>query len=316
MASLISIIIPVYNEAENLPDLRAKVVESAEALDCPFEIILVNDGSSDDSQAILERFSTEDIRIKVIELRRNFGQTAALMSGIHHAQGDILIPMDGDLQNDPADMSKLLEKLEEGYDVVSGWRKDRQDRMIDRKLPSFIANKLISWISGVHLHDYGCTLKAYRADVLKDVKLYGEMHRFIPIYSSWQGGRVCEIPVTHHPRTRGISKYGWMRTFKVILDLLVVQFLSKYDTKPIYVFGAIGLGLMCMGIAVGVWSLILKFFYETSFINTPLPLLSAMCILLSVIVILMGLLAELLIRIYYESQDKRTYIVRSSRNLD
>lgn len=311
---MLSIIIPVYNEAENLRPLREQTVAALEALGKPFEVIFINDGSTDESGNILASFATEDKRLKAINFRRNFGQTAAIMAGIDYASGTILIPMDADLQNDPKDIGRLLAKLDEGYDVVSGWRQNRQDPAISRKLLSFFANKLISRISGVRLNDYGCTLKAYRRDVLKDVKLYGEMHRFIPIYSSWYGGRICEIPVTHHARTHGTSKYGANRIIKVVLDLIVVTFLSKYDTKPIYVFGTFGVLLFLASMLAGVWALILKFFFETSFVQTPLPLLTVMCFIMSMMSILMGLLAELLTRIYYESQDKSVYLVKNTHN--
>lgn len=311
---MLSVIIPVYNEAENLRPLREQTVAALEALGQPFEVIFINDGSTDESGNILASFATEDKRLKAINFRRNFGQTAAIMAGIDYASGTVLIPMDADLQNDPKDIGKLLAKLDEGYDVVSGWRQNRQDPAISRKLPSFVANRLISWISGVRLNDYGCTLKAYRRDVLKDVRLYGEMHRFIPIYSSWYGGRICEIPVTHHARTHGTSKYGTNRIIKVVLDLIVVRFLGKYDTKPIYVFGTFGLLLFLASILAGVWALILKFFFETSFVQTPLPLLTVMCFIMSMMSILMGLLAELLTRIYYESQDKSVYLVKNTHN--
>ena len=312
--TMLSVIIPVYNEAENLRPLREQTIAALEALGKPFEVIFINDGSTDESGNILASFATEDKRLKAINFRRNFGQTAAIMAGIDYASGTILIPMDADLQNDPKDIGRLLAKLDEGYDVVSGWRQNRQDPAISRKLLSFFANKLISRISGVRLNDYGCTLKAYRRDVLKDVKLYGEMHRFIPIYSSWYGGRICEIPVTHHARTHGTSKYGANRIIKVVLDLIVVTFLGKYDTKPIYVFGTFGVLLFLASMLAGVWALILKFFFETSFVQTPLPLLTVMCFIMSMMSILMGLLAELLTRIYYESQDKSVYLVKNTHN--
>ena len=311
---MLSVIIPVYNEAENLRPLREQTVAALEALGRPFEVIFIDDGSTDESSNILASFATEDKRLKAINFRRNFGQTAAIMAGIDYASGTILIPMDADLQNDPKDIGRLLAKLDEGYDVVSGWRQNRQDPAISRKLLSFFANKLISRISGVRLNDYGCTLKAYRRDVLKDVKLYGEMHRFIPIYSSWYGGRICEIPVTHHARTHGTSKYGANRIIKVVLDLIVVTFLGKYDTTPIYVFGTFGVLLFLASMLAGVWALILKFFFETSFVQTPLPLLTVMCFIMSMMSILMGLLAELLTRIYYESQDKSVYLVKNTHN--
>jgi len=238
-----------------------------------------------------------------------------MMAGIDHASGDTIIPMDGDLQNDPADIHRLLEKLEEGYECVSGWRKNRQDGELKRNLPSRIANRLISWISGVHLHDYGCSLKAYHKDVIKGVKLYGEMHRFIPIYASWSGARVTEIPVTHHARLFGKSKYGLERVAKVVLDLIVVKFLSKYATKPIYVFGGFGLMSIFISGLAGAYALYLKIFEHVSFILTPLPLLMVMSFITGVMSILMGLLAELVMRTWYESQGKSVYLVRNTINL-
>jgi dolichol-phosphate mannosyltransferase len=238
-----------------------------------------------------------------------------MAAGIRAARGEILIPMDADMQNDPADIANLLAKLSEGYDVVSGWRKHRQDHG-SRVLPSQIANRLISGISGVHLHDYGCSLKAYRREVLADVQLYGEMHRFIPIYASWAGARVTEIPVSHHPRLSGVSKYGFARIFKVMLDLITVKFLASYATKPIYVFG--GAGFACMGLAVaaGVWAVLLKLRHIADFIQTPLPLLVVTLAIMGVQLVLMGLLAEIMMRTYHESQGKLTYHVRNTLNLD
>jgi glycosyltransferase involved in cell wall biosynthesis len=224
--------------------------------------------------------------------------------------------MDGDLQNDPADIPKLLAKLDEGYDVVSGWRHDRKDHTLRRNLPSRIANLLISTISGVKLHDYGCSLKAYRRDVVKGVKLYGEMHRFIPIYASWEGGRVAEVPVTHHPRIHGESKYGADRVLKVVLDLIVVQFLARYANRPIYVFGTFGIGCIVVAFLAGSWAVYLKYFEHTTFIQTPLPLLVALLTVTGFMSILMGLLAEIIMRTYYESQGKDVYLVKSTANLD
>lgn len=312
---MLSLIIPVYNEADNLPHLRAAVADALGELRRPYEVIFVDDGSSDGSAELLQCFAASDPNIKVISFRRNFGQTAAMMAGIAHATGEIMVPLDADLQNDPHDIARLLAKLDEGYDVVSGWRKDRQDPWLSRTLPSAVANWLISSISGVHLHDYGCTLKAYRSSVLKGVRLYGEMHRFIPIYSAWQGGRICEIPVRHHPRRFGTSKYGARRIFKVVLDLLVVKFLSRYDTKPIYVFGFFGALFFLASLLSGIAAVILKLFFGVSFIQTPLPLLTVMGLILSVMTLLMGLLAELLVRVYYESQGKPTYLIRDTRNI-
>lgn len=312
---MISIVVPLFNEKDNLAPLVEKLSAELEKLHRPFEVILVNDGSSDGSEAILADIAEMDPRFKVINLRRNFGQTAAMMAGIDFAQGEVIVPMDGDLQNDPADISCLLAKLDQGFDVVSGWRKSRRDPALKRNLPSRLANWLISWISGVHLHDYGCSLKAYRREVIKGVKLYGEMHRFIPIYASWQGAKVTEIPVTHHSRVHGSSNYGLERVFKVVLDLLVVKFLALYSTKPIYVFGGFGLvGLLIsfLAMAYAIW---LKFVHGTSFILTPLPLMAVMCFITGIMSILMGLLAELVMRTYFESQQKSVYLVKNTLNI-
>lgn len=257
-----------------------------------------------------------DRRIRVITFRRNVGQTAAMMAGIDHARGAIIVPMDGDLQNDPADIPAMLEKLEDGYDVVSGWRRDRQDRFLSRILPSLLANKLISWISGVPLNDYGCTLKAYRREMLQGFRLYGEMHRFVPIYARWQGARMTEMAVRHHPRRFGTSKYGLERIIKVVLDLVVVKFLTQYETKPIYIFGFAGVGFMGLAFLTGLWALYLKFVDGVSFIQTPLPLLVTLGVITGVMCVLMGLLAELLVRIYFESQGKSHYTVKSTINFD
>ena len=285
-------------------------------LDLPWEVIFINDGSSDGSWQILDQLAEGHRQVKIIHFKRNFGQTAALMAGIDFARGDVLIPMDGDLQNDPADIPRFLSKLDEGYDVCSGWRQDRQDSNLKRKIPSRIANFLISRISGVYLHDYGCSLKAYRKEVIKGVKLYGEMHRFIPIYASWQGARVTEIPVTHHARLHGTSKYGLERTVKVILDLIVVKFLAQYAQKPIYVFGSVGLASFLIALVAASASLYYKFFGNKSFISTPLPLLFVLTSITGVMCILMGLLAEIIIRTYYESQNKPVYLIAEKRNLE
>lgn len=312
---MISVIVPIYNEEASLVNLYDQVSAVMRTLDHPWELILVNDGSTDRSQERLDELSVRDAAVKVVSLRRNFGQTAAMMAGVDYAVGDIIIPMDGDLQNDPRDIPRLLEKLEEGFDVVSGWRKDRKDNPIKRIFLSRLANRIISFISGVSLHDYGCSLKAYRKDVIKNIRLYGEMHRFIPIYASWFGARITEIPVTHHPRQNGKSNYGMERTFKVILDLMVVKFLSKYSEKPMYVFGAVGFFCLVISFLSGVWALYLKFAEQVSFISTPLPLLVVMTGITGFMCILMGLLAELIIRTYYESQGKPVYLVSETRNL-
>ena len=313
---MISVTVPIYNEIDSILPLHAAVSAVLNKLGRQWELILVNDGSSDGSAPVLDQLAELDPNVKVIHLRRNFGQTAAMMAGIDYARGDIIIPMDGDLQNDPSDIPRLLEKLEEGYDVVSGWRKGRKDAKLSRNFPSWLANRLISLISGVHLHDYGCSLKAYRKSVIKDVKLYGEMHRFIPIYASWQGARVTELPVMHHARQYGKSKYGLERTVKVILDLIVVKFLATFAQKPMYVFGGIGLMSFAVSGISGIWALYLKFVSDVSFVQTPLPLLFVMTAITGAMCILMGLLAELMTRTYHESQDKAIYAVGITRNIE
>jgi glycosyltransferase involved in cell wall biosynthesis len=305
----LSLFLPVLDEQENLRPMHDKIRGALDALGRTAEVIYVDDGSTDKSLDILKEIAASDDRVRVISLRRNYGQTAAMSAGIDAAKGDILIPMDADLQNDPADIARLLQKLDEGYDVVSGWRKNRQDKLVSRKIPSQIANRIISWIGGVPLHDYGCSLKAYRRDVIQDVKLYGEMHRFIPIYASWAGARVTEIPVDHHARTMGKSKYGISRTIKVVFDLMTIKFMASYQTKPIYVFGTFGMIAFALSMIAAVWAIVLKF-YGTSFILTPLPVITVVMLAISVQFFLMGLLAELLVRTYHESQDKAIYAVR------
>jgi glycosyltransferase involved in cell wall biosynthesis len=310
MAPELSLFLPVLDEEENLRPMHAKIQEALTSLGKTAEVIYVDDGSTDSSLKILREIAAQDARVRVISLRRNYGQTAAMSAGIDAAQGEILIPMDADLQNDPKDIARLLEKLDEGYDVVSGWRKNRKDKLLMRKIPSWIANSVISKIGGVPLHDYGCSLKAYRRDVLQDVKLYGEMHRFIPIYASWAGARVTEIPVDHHARTMGKSKYGISRTIKVIFDLMTIKFMAEYHTKPIYVFGTFGVLAFFLSMIAAIWAFVLKFVYGTSFILTPLPIIAVVMLAISVQFILMGLLAEMLVRTYHESQDKAIYAVR------
>lgn len=305
----LTVTVPIYNEAQNIAPLYEKVRTAMEALNRPWELVLVDDGSRDGSSTLLDEVAAADARVAVVHFPRNYGQTAAMMAGMDHARGEIIVPMDGDLQNDPADIGRLLAKLDEGFDVVSGWRKDRQDHAIKRNLPSRLANALISRVSGVHLHDYGCSLKAYRREVLDGVKLYGEMHRFVPIYAAWNGARVTEIPVMHHPRLHGESKYGLERVVKVVLDLLVVKFLFRYSGKPIYVFGGFGLLCFMLGGLAGLWAIMLKVFERTSLIQTPLPLLCIFLVTVGVLSILMGLLAEMLNRTYHESQAKPVYKV-------
>jgi glycosyltransferase involved in cell wall biosynthesis len=311
----LSVNVPHFNEAENVQVLVDQIVDALAKTGAAFEIILVNDGSRDGSKAILDAIADRDGRCRVIQFRRNYGQTAALMAGIDHASGEIIVPMDGDLQNDPADIPKLIAKLDQGYDVCSGWRKSRKDHFFRRKLPSKIANKLISWISGVRLKDYGCTLKAYRRDVIIGVRLYGEMHRFIPIYASWLGARVTEVEVNHRPRTHGRSKYGLLRTFKVILDLFVVKFMSGYMQKPIYLFGGFGLVNFVLSFACFGGMIYYKFWGGKTFIETPLPLLTVLFMLMGVISLFIGLVAEILMRTYYESQHLQVYAIASTRNV-
>jgi len=306
----VSIFLPVYNEEPNLMPLHAKLDEALKTLERSAEIVYVDDGSTDGSLKILREIAELDPRVRVVALRRNYGQTAAMAAGIDAASETVLIPMDADLQNDPADIKRLLQKLDEGYDVVSGWRKNRQDKMFTRKIPSMIANRLISWIGGVPLHDYGCSLKAYRRESLQDVRLYGEMHRFIPIYASWAGARVTELPVKHHARTMGKSKYGLSRTLKVVFDLMTIKFMASYQTKPIYVFGSFGMFAFAISLLAGLYAVFLKLFHKADFVQTPLPILAIVMFAVGVQFLLMGLLAEMLVRTYHESQAKAIYAVR------
>lgn len=312
----ISVTIPVFNEEKNIPKVYEQLLATLTNMKCDFEIIFVNDGSSDNSRKILDELAMHDTRVKVVHFARNFGQTAAMMAGFDFATGDIIVPMDADLQNDPEDIPRLIDKIEEGFDLCSGWRNKRQDSPLSRNLVSRIANKLISTISGVKLKDYGCTMKAYRKNVVKGVRLYGEMHRFIPIYASWEGARITEIPVRHHPRAYGKSSYGLERTFKVILDLIVVTFLDNYAQKPIYVFGGFGLLAFIASILSFAYATYLKFFENTAYIETPLPLIAMMTGFTGIMCVLMGLLAEMIMRTYYESQQKKVYLIDETRNLE
>ena len=306
----ISIFLPVYNEEPNLRPLHEKLDQALQKLGRTAEIIYVDDGSSDGTLTVLRQLARLDNRVRVVALKRNYGQTAAMAAGIDAARGAVLIPMDADLQNDPADIVRLLEKLDEGYDVVSGWRKNRQDKAITRKFPSMIANRLISWIGGVPLHDYGCTLKAYRLESLENVRLYGEMHRFIPILASWEGARVAELPVAHHARTMGKSKYGLSRTFKVVFDLMTIKFMASYQTKPIYIFGTFGMLAFMASFLAAAYAVFLKLFHRADFVQTPLPILAIVMFAVGIQFLLMGLLAEMLVRTYHESQAKSIYAVR------
>jgi glycosyltransferase involved in cell wall biosynthesis len=311
----LSIVVPVLDEEDNVAPLYERLSKALRALGRSYEIIVVDDGSRDDTYERLAQLADGDDALKLIKLRRNFGQTAAMSAGFDHAVGDIVIPMDGDLQNDPADIATLLEKLDEGYDVVSGWRKDRQDSAV-RRLPSRMANWLIGRVTGVRLHDYGCTLKAYRADVIAETRLYGEMHRFLPALAAQSGASIAEIPVQHHPRVSGQSKYGLRRTFKVLLDLLTVKFLSVWSTKPSYVFGGSGVILCLVGSLFVLWTAYERIVNDIYVYRQPSLLVGVFLFTIGFNLILLGLLAELIVRTYHESQAKPTYVIREVRNLD
>ncbi len=307
---MLSVVVPVYNEQDNIGPLCVALDQAVRAASARYEIILVNDGSRDRSWEEIRNAAEAFPNLSGLNLCRNYGQTAALMAGIEHARGDVIVLIDADLQNDPNDIPRLLDKLREGYDVVSGWRRERKDAPLRRNFVSCVANSLISWISGVHLHDYGCTLKAYRRNVIKGVRLYGEMHRFIPIYAKWMGATVCEIPVQHHPRKFGVSKYGLNRILKVVLDLMVVKFLERYFVKPIYIFGGLGLAAILLSMVFLGTMIYWKVVDDVSMIQTPMPVLSAMTFLVGMVSILLGLLAEILVRIYFETEQRLTYLVK------
>ena len=307
----LSVVVPLLNEASNIPALYQEITDAlAERFD--YEVVFVDDGSTDDSYALLAELHRSDRRVRVIRLRRNFGQTAAMSAGFHHARGSIIVPMDADLQNDPADIPRLIEKLNEGYDIVSGWRKNRRDKAATRRLPSMLANKLIAGITRVKLHDFGCTLKAYRKEMLDETNLYGEMHRFIPALASWRGARITEMVVNHRARTAGASKYGLGRITKVMLDLITVRFLGGYSTKPIYIFGGLGLISGLGAVLTGAVMLYQKFISSVhlSINRNPLMNITALLTTTAIQFILMGLLAEILVRTYHESQGRPTYVIR------
>ncbi len=306
----ISLVIPIYNEEENIPLLYAEIKEVLDTTSYQYEMIFIDDGSSDTSVKVLEELSKEDEKILIIELRRNFGQTAAMSAGFDHASGDIIITMDGDLQNDPHDIPNMVTQLNDGYDIVTGWRYDRKDAFLSRKLPSMIANRLISWITGVSLHDYGCTLKAFRREVTENIRLYGEMHRFIPAIASGMGISFTEVKVNHRARRFGTSKYGISRTIRVLLDLVTVKFLLSYATRPLHVFGTVGVLSAGIGFLMAFIMTLQRFFLDVALADRPLLLLAILLIFMGVQFVTMGLLAELVVRTYHESQKKPIYYVR------
>lgn len=312
---MVSIIVPIYEEEKNIDDIHDRLIEALGRADFSYEVIFVDDGSTDGSAEKLEELTKRDVRFKLVALRRNYGQTAAMMAGFDHASGDVFVAMDGDLQNDPKDIARLVAKIREGYDVVSGWRRDRKDKPV-RRLLSRCANFLISFSTGVQLHDFGCTLKAYRKEIISSIRLYGEMHRFIPIHAKWQGARIAEIPVSHHYRRHGRSKYGMERIFKVMLDLMLVLSFSTLANKPLYIFGGFGLANVALSMFGFCLMLYYKFWGGKSFVETPLPQLVVLFFLVGILSILLGFLAEILIRTYYESQEKPIYAVEKTRNLE
>jgi glycosyltransferase involved in cell wall biosynthesis len=312
----LSLIIPVYNEEENLPLLYDSIDKAMVPLKDAWEVIFIDDGSRDNSFGVLKSLVEKDPEhVRVLSFRRNFGQTAAISAGLDHACGDIIVLLDADMQNDPADIPMLLAKLDEGYDLVSGWRKDRKDNRLTRTIPSNLANGLISWTTGVHLHDYGCTLKAYRRDALEGFRLYGEMHRFIPVFAHAVGAKITELPVQHHARKFGKAKYGLERTIKVVLDLFTVKFLLSYSNKPIYLFGGAGAVLMFIGAADLLYLFLRRTFYGVPVFTSPLLQVGVMFFIMGFQSILMGLIAELLARTYHESQQKPTYTIRKTINI-
>lgn len=313
---MISIVIPIYNERDNIKPLLSKI--QAALRDQDYEVIFVDDGSRDGSREVLREAARDHLEVKTILLQKNFGQTAALAAGVDHATGEVIVPMDGDLENDPADIPKLLKKLDGGYDVVSGWRVKRwEGEFLTRKLPSRMANWLVSQVAGLKLHDYGCTLKAYRAEILKNIRLYGEMHRFIAAYAYWNGAKVTELPVHYQKRTYGQSNYGIGRIWKVLLDLLTLKFLSGYATRPLHLFGSLGIISILIGLVAGAFAIYFKFstVNQKDFIQTPLPVIMAMLVVVGIVFIMMGLLAEIMVRSYHESVDKKTYAIKEKINL-
>ncbi len=306
----ISVVIPIYNEEENLSLLYDELTEVMRSLGRPYEILFVDDGSKDSSLAILKSLQEADSKVVVVQFRRNFGQTAAMSAGFDFSSGDVIITMDGDLQNDPTDIPRFLEKIEEGFDVVTGWRHKRKDKFISRRLPSIMANKIISWTTGVALHDYGCTLKAFRKEVIKNIRLYGEMHRFIPAIASGMGISFTEIKVNHRARRFGTSKYGISRTIRVVLDLITVKFLLSYATRPIQIFGLLGVISGTVGFLIALIMTIQRQFFDVPLSDRPLLLLAIVLIFIGIQFVSIGLIGELQARTYHEAQEKPVYYVK------
>jgi len=311
----ISVIAPFLNEGGSVKELYREIIGALNQLNKSYEIIFVDDGSTDNTYDDMKELASDNPDLKIIGFRKNFGQTAAIYAGFLHASGTIIILLDGDLQNDPADIKRLISKLNEGYDIVSGWRRDRKDNLLTRRIPSIIANKLISLITHLRLHDYGCTLKAYRSEILSNIKLYGEMHRFIPAIANWQGARIAEIEVTHRPRTRGKTKYGIERIFKVLLDLVTIKFFGSFLAKPIYIFGSIGMLLTVGAFAAVTMVIIRKIFFGFYIIQSPLTLLAILLLILGVMFILLGILAEIMVRLYYSSEKQPPFYIKEKINL-
>lgn len=310
----VSIVIPAYNEETSAKFLIDELDKVLAKFEYDYEVVFVDDGSKDATFTLLKEAAQQNNKYKAIKLRKNYGQSAALLAGIDHSSGDVIVPLDADLQNDPKDIPRLLNLITEGYDLVSGWRKDRQDRMLDRKIPSMIANKIISWVSGIKLHDYGCSLKAYKRETLEGVRIYGELHRFLPILASWNGARVAEIAVNHRPRAFGTSKYGIGRTYRVILDLILLKFLTDFSTKPIHFFGSFSTGSFLLSVVFTAYALYLKIFQGIDLDATPLLIFSSVFVIVAVQLLLMGILSDLIMRTYYESQGKKTYLTREVFN--
>ena len=307
----ISIVIPVYNEEENIPHLAESLQSVLEKLGKKYEVLLIDDGSKDKSYEKLADIHEKNKNFKIIRFRRNYGQTQAMRAGFDNAAGDIIITLDADMQNDPSDIPAILKKMEQGYDIVSGWRKNRQDRLFSRRMPSVIANRLISRLFNVHIHDYGCTLKAYKKDILDNIELYGEMHRYIPAVASWMGVEIAEIPVNHHPRKFGKAKYGISRTVRVILDIITIKFLLTYSKKPMQIFGLIGVAASLIGLGLTIWLIVERLFFDIPLANRPLFILSIFIFLGGIQFVTMGLLGEIMMRTYHEGTGKPTYMIRN-----